>query len=171
MAANKLLNGAQKLPEQNGEVKTSHVPVTIAAIAAPQPTAAAASNVDPVAATVQVAVPRPQTSSSQVVVVAKVTTSGVVSANSQLQVTKPALSQVTSINQATVPGRTVVITVPRPAAPQPVTVAPRLPQTSSLPANIQIPSGELNNFMYSAGRPGLTGQSKLLCLSCILTYL
>uniref|UniRef100_A0A3B4V4U2 TAF4B RNA polymerase II, TATA box binding protein (TBP)-associated factor n=1 Tax=Seriola dumerili TaxID=41447 RepID=A0A3B4V4U2_SERDU len=87
-------------------------------------------------------VPGPQTSSPSVMV-AKVATPGRINANRQLQVTKPALSQVAPMNQATTPGRTVVITVPRTAAPQPVAVAPRLPQTtaSQLPANIHIPPG------------------------------
>lgn len=86
----------------------------------------------------------PQSPSPSIMVIAKVATPGEMSANGQPQVTKPALSQVVPLNQATTPGRTVVITVPRPAATQPVTVAPRLPSASpQLPANIQIPPGEL----------------------------
>ncbi|XP_010780651.1 transcription initiation factor TFIID subunit 4B-like, partial [Notothenia coriiceps] len=83
------------------------------------------------------------TSSPSVMVVSKVTTSGGVSAKIQPQVTKAALSQVASMTQATTQGRTVVITVPRAAGPQPVTVAPRMPHTTStqLPANFQIPPG------------------------------
>ncbi|XP_070765299.1 transcription initiation factor TFIID subunit 4 [Enoplosus armatus] len=90
-----------------------------------------------------VTVPGLQTSSPSVRLVAKVATPGGVSTNSQPQATKPALSQLASMNQATTPGRTVVITVPRAAASQPVTVAPRMPQTAppQLPANIQIPPG------------------------------
>ncbi|XP_042340145.1 transcription initiation factor TFIID subunit 4 [Plectropomus leopardus] len=91
-----------------------------------------------------VTVPGCHTSSSSLMVVAKLATAGGVSANSQPQMTKPALSHVTSINQAATPGRTVVITVPRAAGPQPVPVAPRLPQPAAspqLPANIHIPAG------------------------------
>ncbi|KAM9357992.1 transcription initiation factor TFIID subunit 4-like [Symphorus nematophorus] len=84
-----------------------------------------------------------QTTSPSVMVIAKVANPGGVSANGQPQALKPALSHVASMNQATTPGRTVVISVPRAAAPQTVTVAPRLPQTPSpqLPANFQIPPG------------------------------
>lgn len=94
-----------------------------------------------------VPVPGRHTSSPSVMVVSKVATPGRVIANGQPQVTKAALSQVASMNQATTPGRTVVITVPRAAGPQPVTVNPRLPQAAStqLPANIQIPTGELQH--------------------------
>ncbi|KAK1896898.1 Transcription initiation factor TFIID subunit 4B [Dissostichus eleginoides] len=83
------------------------------------------------------------TSSPSVMVVSKVTTSGGVSAKIQPQVTKAALSQVASMTQATTQGRTVVITVPRATGPQPVTVAPRMPHTTStqLPANFQMPPG------------------------------
>ncbi|KAL3046943.1 hypothetical protein OYC64_021212 [Pagothenia borchgrevinki] len=81
------------------------------------------------------------TSSPSVMVVSKVI--GGVSAKIQPQVTKAALSQVASMTQATTQGRTVVITVPRATGPQPVTVAPRMPHTTStqLPANFQIPPG------------------------------
>ncbi|XP_029285392.1 transcription initiation factor TFIID subunit 4-like isoform X2 [Cottoperca gobio] len=85
-----------------------------------------------------------QNSSHSVMVVAKMATSGAfTSAKSQPQVTKAAFSQVASMTQATTHGRTVVITVPRAAASQPATVAPRLTRTTSpqLPANIQIPPG------------------------------
>ncbi|TNN77453.1 Transcription initiation factor TFIID subunit 4B [Liparis tanakae] len=70
-------------------------------------------------------------------------TPGGVAARGQPQGTKPALSQMASKIQATTPGRTVVITVPRAAGTQTVTVPSRLPQTAStqLPANIQIPPG------------------------------
>ncbi|KAF3691362.1 Transcription initiation factor TFIID subunit 4B [Channa argus] len=86
--------------------------------------------------------PGPQTSSPSIMVIAKVATPGGVS-NGSPQVAKPALSQIASINQATTTGRTVVITVPRTAAPQPVCVGPQLPNAASpqLPANIQIPTG------------------------------
>ncbi|KAM3876227.1 transcription initiation factor TFIID subunit 4-like [Diretmus argenteus] len=86
----------------------------------------------------KVATPGPHVTPSPVLVVAKVVPPGV-SASGQLQFsTKPPLTQMT-----TTPGRTLVITVPRTTAPQPVTVAPRLPQTASpqFPANIQIPPG------------------------------
>ncbi|GAA6226205.1 transcription initiation factor TFIID subunit 4-like [Lates japonicus] len=171
MATNKLVAEAQKLEscgaagdgDSSVPVKTVLVPAKCGPGGAAQPplTAAAVSKTDSVpgppkviptgqshqptssTVTVTAAVPGPQTSSPSVMVVAKLATSGVVSANGQLQVTKPPLSQVTSMNQATTPGRTVVITVPRVAAPQPVAVAPRLPQTASsqLPANIHIPPG------------------------------
>lgn len=78
-------------------------------------------------------VPGLQTSSS-VVVITKVAAPGGVSTNGQPQVTKTVLSQVAPINQVPTPGRTVMITVPRPAALQ--TGSPQLP------ANIQIPPGE-----------------------------
>lgn len=97
----------------------------------------------PTPSTVQI--PGPQTSSPAVMVVAKVATTGGVNANAHPQVTKPVLSQVASMNPTSMQGRTVVITVPRSAGPQPVAVAPRPPQTATtqLPANIQIPPGEL----------------------------
>ncbi|XP_031167726.1 transcription initiation factor TFIID subunit 4 isoform X2 [Sander lucioperca] len=84
-----------------------------------------------------------QTSSPSVMVVSKVVTPGRATATSQPQVTKAALSQVAHMNQTPTPGRTVVITVPRAAGAQTVTVAPRLPHAASpqLPANIQIPAG------------------------------
>nr|XP_020476582.1 transcription initiation factor TFIID subunit 4-like [Monopterus albus] len=123
----------------------------------PAPTAAAVSKVDSICAPIKVAPvgqahqppsstvagPGPQSSSPSVMVIAKVATPGAASANGQLQVTKPALTQVAPMNQATTSGRTVVITVPRTLAPPAVTVAPHLPQTTSpqLPANIQIPAG------------------------------
>lgn len=67
-----------------------------------------------------------------------------VSAGNQ-QTTKQPQNQVASVKQVTTTGRTVLITVPRSATAQPVT--PRLPQATSphLPANIQIPPGELHN--------------------------
>ncbi|KAK2816010.1 hypothetical protein Q5P01_026477 [Channa striata] len=85
--------------------------------------------------------PGPQTS-SPIMVIAKVATPAGVG-NGPAQVAKPSLSQIASINQRPAQGRTVVITVPRTAAPLPVTVAPRLPNATSpqLPANIQIPPG------------------------------
>ncbi|XP_041647640.1 transcription initiation factor TFIID subunit 4B-like isoform X2 [Cheilinus undulatus] len=84
-----------------------------------------------------------QTSSPSVVVIAKVATTRAASVSSQPQVTKPAMIQAGSVNQATTPGRTVVIAVPRSTTPQPISVTPQLPQTSSpqLPANFQIPPG------------------------------
>ncbi|XP_071777357.2 transcription initiation factor TFIID subunit 4-like [Centroberyx gerrardi] len=82
----------------------------------------------------------PKTTSPPVLVVAKVPPPRV-SASGQPQFTKPPLTQMAPMTPA--PGRTVVITVPRTTAPQPVAVAPRPPQTASpqLPANIQIPPG------------------------------
>ncbi|XP_023249074.1 transcription initiation factor TFIID subunit 4-like [Seriola lalandi dorsalis] len=161
MAKNNLVTDAQNLEScgavgdgDSAQVKTGQYPDKCGVISAIQhpPTAAAFSKTDSAPAPPKVlptgrsqqptSVPGPQTSSPSVVV-AKVATPGGVNANRQLQVTKPALSQVAPMNQATTPGRTVVITVPRTAAPQPVAVAPRLPQTtaSQLPANIHIPPG------------------------------
>ncbi|XP_040895422.1 transcription initiation factor TFIID subunit 4 [Toxotes jaculatrix] len=162
MATNKPVIEAQKLDscgaagdgQSSVHVKTLQVPAKCGPITAmqPPPTAAAVTKGDSLSgppklipsgqghqsSTVPVAVSGPQTSSPSVMVVAKVATPSGVSASSQLQVTKPGLSQV-----ASTPGRTVVITVPRTAGPQPVTVAPRLPQAASsqLPANIHIPPG------------------------------
>lgn len=94
--------------------------------------------------------PGPHTSSPSIMVITKVAPPGVVSATGQPRASKPVLSQVTPINQAATPGRTVVITVPRTAAPQSVAVAPRPPPAalSQLPANIQIPPGELHTIAY-----------------------
>lgn len=126
----------------------------------PPPTAAGVPRVDPASTKVipavqshqphssTMTVPGLQTSPS-VVVITKVAASGGVSTNGQPQVTKTVLSQVAPINQVPTPGRTVMITVPRPAAPQ--TASPQLP------ANIQIPPGEvcspvldLNTFKLSS---------------------
>lgn len=176
MATNKVVIKAQKLEscgaaadvDTSIQVKILQVPARCQPITAVQPpsTAAGVSKGDTVSVPPKViptakghqptssivSVPGLQTSSPSVMVIAKLSTSGGMSTNSQL-VTKPALSQVASMNQATTPGRTVVITVPRTAAPQPVTVAPRLPQTASpqLPANIQIPPGELQHAPVCLG--------------------
>lgn len=90
-----------------------------------------------------VPVPELQTSSTSVMVIAKVAPGRTANPTSQPQAIKPALSQGALMNQAPNQGRTVVLTVPRAAAPQPVTVSSRLPQTTppQLPANIQIPPG------------------------------
>ncbi|KAI3368714.1 hypothetical protein L3Q82_025410 [Scortum barcoo] len=164
MASNKELLENQKLEscgpsdgDSCSQVKMLQIPAQCGPVTAvhPPPSAAGVSTGDCVSAPTKVTptshqsvsstapVPGLQTSSASVLVVAKVAASGGVSANSQPQVTKPALSQVASMNQTTTPGRTVVITVPRGPSPQPVTVAARLPQTAStqLPANIQIPPG------------------------------
>ncbi|KAM7410695.1 hypothetical protein PAMA_001908 [Pampus argenteus] len=116
-------------------------PITAAGLSVTQKDSHAGPACPPASSTVTI--PGPQTSSPSVMVVAKVATPGSVSANGQPQVTRAAVSQVASMNPTTTSGRTVVITVPRAAAPQPVAVAPRLPQTAStqLPANIQIPPG------------------------------
>jgi len=169
MAMNKVVLEAQKLEScgavANGDnaiqVKILQVPAKCGPTAAlpPPPTAAAVSKAVSVSAPPKVipighlhqptssavAVTGRQTSSFMVVT--KVSTPGGVGASGQPQGTKPVLSQVTSKNQATTPGRTVVITVPRAAGTQTVTVPSRLPQTAStqLPANIQIPPGELQH--------------------------
>ncbi|XP_059197169.1 transcription initiation factor TFIID subunit 4 [Centropristis striata] len=164
MATNKVVIEAQKLDscrtagrdgDPSVQVKVLQVPAKCGpfTVVPPPPTAAGDSTFAPPkvipAGHGHQPTPSPvsaqggQTSSSSVMVLAKGATPGRVSANNQPQVTKVALSQVASMNQAPTPGRTVVITVPRAAGPQPVTVTPRLPQTASphLPANIQIPPG------------------------------
>lgn len=167
MATNKVVIESQKLescgPAGDGDssvqVKILQVPAKCGPFTAvqPPPTAAATPKGDSLSAPPKVITTvqghQPASSivtgpghptPSPIMVIAKVATPGGMSANGQPQVTKPALSQVVSMNQATTPGRTVVITVPRTAAPQPVAVAPRLPSASpQLPANIQIPPGEL----------------------------
>lgn len=160
MATNKVVVEAQKLEScrARGEgdapvhVKILQIPAKCgplpADISAPPKETLAGLGHQPVSSTVTA--PGPRTSSPSVMVVAKVATPGRVSAIGQPQVTKAAASQVASMNATTTPGRTVVITVPRgTAAPQPVAVAPRLSQTSStqLPANIQIPPGELQQAL------------------------
>ena len=61
----------------------------------------------------------------------------------QPHITKAVFSQVASRNQLAAPGRTVMITVPRSAAPHTLAVTPQLPPSASpQPANIQIPPGE-----------------------------
>lgn len=164
MATDKVVIEAKKLElcgagDNAVQVKILHVPPKCGSITAVQPPPTAAGDCisappkviphQPTSSTVTV--PGLQTSSPSVVVITKVATPGRVSANSQPQVTKPALSQVTSMSQTATPGRTVVITVPRAAAPQTVAVAPRLPQGTSpqLPANIQIPPGELHHHLWS----------------------
>ncbi|TKS74184.1 TFIID subunit 4 RNA polymerase II [Collichthys lucidus] len=156
MATDKVVIEAKKLElcgagDNAVQVKILHVPPKCGSITAVQPPPIAAGDCvsappkiiphQPASSTVTV--PGLQTSSPSVVVITKVATPGRVSANSQPQVTKPVLSQVTSMSQTATSGRTVVITVPRAAAPQTVAVAPRLPQGTSpqLPANIQIPPG------------------------------
>lgn len=121
----------------------------------PPPTAAGVPRVDPASTKVipavqshqqphssAVTVPGLQASPS-VVVITKVAAPGGVSANGQPQVTKTVLSQVAPINQVPTPGRTVMITVPRPAAPQAAS-----PQ---LPANIQIPPGDQFAVQFQTG--------------------
>lgn len=161
MASDKAVIEQQKL-EPSGcadtsvQVKILQVPTKCGAVTQPLPTAAGVSRVDcslpkvvPAGqnhqcASSTVTVPGLQTSSPSVVVIAKVPALGGVSANGQPQVTKAVLSQVASVNQVTTPGRTVMITVPRAAAPHTVAVTPRLPQPVStrLPANIHVPPGE-----------------------------
>ncbi|KAG8003236.1 putative ATP-dependent RNA helicase DDX10 [Nibea albiflora] len=155
MATDKVVIEAKKLElcgaDNSVQVKILHVPPKCGSMTAVHPPHTAAGDcvsappkvIPHQPASSAVTVPGLQTSSPSVVVITKVATPSRVSANSQPQVTKPALSQVTSMSQTTTPGRTVVITVPRAAAPQTVAVAPRLPQGTSpqLPANIQIPPG------------------------------
>eukprot|EP00064_Thunnus_orientalis_P009955 superscaffoldBa00001301_g9981 len=154
MATNKVVVETQKLEScrTTGEgdaaihVKIIQVPVKCGPLTAagvsktPEDTPAGLGH-QPASSTVTA--PGPQTSSPSVMVAAKVATPGRATADGPPQVTKAAVSQVASMNLTTTPGRTVMITVPRAAAPQPVAVAPRLPQTAStqLPANIQIPPG------------------------------
>ncbi|XP_078114356.1 transcription initiation factor TFIID subunit 4-like [Sander vitreus] len=166
MATNKVVIEAPKLEssgaavagDTSNKVQILQVPAKCGPIAAVQSpaTAAGGSKGDCVSATPPKVLPtghgpQPpsctvavrQTSSPSVMVVSKVVTPGRVTATSQPQVTKAALSQVAPMNQTPTPGRTVVITVPRAAGAQTVTVAPRLPHAASqqLPANIQIPAG------------------------------
>ncbi|KAM6938410.1 transcription initiation factor TFIID subunit 4-like [Lycodopsis pacificus] len=167
MATNNVVSEAQKLEScgaaGNGDgsiqVKILQVPARCGPMPAvqPPPTAAGVSQAVSVSAPPKVipvghvyqppsstvTVSGRHTSCPSVMVVAKVATPGGVGANGHPHVAKPALSQVASMNHTTTPGRTVVITVPRAAGPQTVTVAPRPPQTASpqLPANIQIPPG------------------------------
>lgn len=75
-----------------------------------------------------------QTSSPAVMVIAK--------AAPPAHGTKAVLSQVASINQLAASGRAVMITVPRSAAANTLTVTPQ-PPPAPQPANIQIPPGEL----------------------------
>ncbi|XP_070817946.1 transcription initiation factor TFIID subunit 4-like [Chaetodon trifascialis] len=158
MATDKVVLQAQKLEscgaagcdDTSVQVKIVQVPAKCGALTAvqPSPTAAAASKghsasgppeVTPAASSG----PGRHTSSPSVMMIAKVAARGGVSTNSQPQVTKPALSQVGSLNQAASQGRTVMITVPKAAGPQAVTAAPQRPQIASppFPANIQIPPG------------------------------
>ncbi|XP_032381680.1 transcription initiation factor TFIID subunit 4 isoform X1 [Etheostoma spectabile] len=169
MATNKVVLEAPKLEssgaagagDTSNKLQVLQVPAKCGTIAAVQPTATAAGGSksdcvsaplpkvlstghgpQPPSCTVAVVAGR-QTSSPSVMVVSKVVTPGRVSATSQPQVTQAALSQVAPMKQTPTPGRTVVITVPRAAGAQTVTVAPRLPHAASpqLPTNIQIPAG------------------------------
>lgn len=85
-------------------------------------------------------------------VVTQVTSTWGGAAGGKPQVSKPVWSQVTSGSQTFPQGRTVVITVPRSAGPQPVSVPPRPPKTNatSLPASIQIPPGVCVLLRWSA---------------------
>lgn len=91
----------------------------------------------------KVTVPGPQTTSSPVIVVPKVTAAGGVSASGQPQVIKAPLSQVAPLKPTATSSRTVVITVPRAAAPQSVGPQKTQSATAQFPANIQIPAGEI----------------------------
>lgn len=166
MATDKVVIEAQKVEscmaagygDTSIQVKIVQVPAKTGPITAvqPSPTAAAATKGDPAPGPPKVVpvgrghrpastVPGRQTSSPSVMMIGKVAAQGGVSSNSQPQVAKPALSQVGSLNQTTTQGRTVMITVPKAAAPQSMAVAPQRPQTASpqFPANIQIPPGKL----------------------------
>ncbi|XP_041862899.1 transcription initiation factor TFIID subunit 4-like isoform X4 [Melanotaenia boesemani] len=161
MITGKAINGDQKLDScgapVNGDpsvqVRIMQVPAKCGPITAVKPSPSAASNSsqsESVAGTgphkvisniqgyqpASSSVPGPLTTSS-VMVFGKTTNPGGVGFTSQ----QVAVSQVPSISQVTTPGRTVVITVPRSAVPQPA--APALPQAASqqLPSNIQIPPG------------------------------
>lgn len=154
MATNNVVTEATKLEPQAapGDGDSSpQVRIQVAAKHGPV-TAASVSHGDCVSAppkvipsgqpsTSAVTVSGPRTSPPAVMVVAN---AGGVSAGNQ-QTTKQPQNQVASVKQVAATGRTVLITVPRSATAQPVT--PRLPQATSphLPANIQIPPGELHN--------------------------
>ncbi|TWW57430.1 TFIID subunit 4B Transcription initiation factor [Takifugu flavidus] len=82
-----------------------------------------------------------QTTSPSIVVISKAAPPAA-STKGQPQITKAVVSQVPSMNQLTTLGRTVMITVPRSAAPQALALTPQMPQsTSSHQANLQIPPG------------------------------
>lgn len=87
-----------------------------------------------------------QTSSPSVVVIAKAAPPDL-RTKGQTQITKAIFSQVAAVNQLAVSGRTLMITVPRSAAPQALAVTPQVPlSTPPQQANIQIPPGELCGF-------------------------
>lgn len=190
LATNKVVTESQKLescgPAGDGDssvqVKILQVPAKCGPFTAvqPPPTAAAVSKGDSIFAPPKVittgqghqpasstVTAGPQTPSPAIMVITKVAAPGGMSASGQPQVTKTALSQVVPMNQATTPGRTVVITVPRPPAPQPVAVVPRLPSASpQLPTNIQIPPGEL---LHATGC-NLIGQTDRTTVSFISDF-
>ncbi|KAL6108604.1 taf4b [Pungitius sinensis] len=162
MATNKMVVESQKLESCGGagggdnsiQVKILQVPAKCGSAAAVPPphTAAGASNglfvSDPSKVLPVAYVHQPSssiapdqgrlTTSPSVMVVGKVAPQGGVAIRGTPHTTRAAL-----VSTTTTPGRTVVITVPRAAAPQTVPVAPRLPHTGppQLPANIQIPPG------------------------------
>ncbi|KAM9848940.1 transcription initiation factor TFIID subunit 4-like [Aulostomus maculatus] len=131
-----------QVPGKCGPITTSGV-LKGGTISAPVRQSFAALGHQPPSSTLHV--PGPQTSPSDVMVVAKAATSRGVGTNGLPHITKPVLNQGSSVNPTSSQGRTVVITVPRASGPQPVTVAPPLTQIApaQLPASIQIPSGAM----------------------------
>lgn len=148
MATNNVVSEANRLDPQAApgdgdasvqvriQVAAKHGPVTAASMSQ---SVSAPPKVVPSGQPSTCAVSGPRTSPPVMVVA-----NAGVSAGNQ-QTTKQPQNQVASVKQVTTTGRTVLITVPRSATAQPVT--PRLPQAASphLPANIQIPPGELHN--------------------------
>lgn len=91
-----------------------------------------------------------QTSSPSVLVIAKAAPSAL-RTKGQPHVTKAVLSQVASINQLAACRRTLMITVPRSAAPHTLAVTPQLPpSTSPQPTSLHIPPGELGVHVQSS---------------------
>lgn len=148
--------GTSGSPEAPVQVKVVQVPAKCLGVTAVQPSTSAegAPKVDQAVAKVVPAVRSQQPASStvslsglqaspSVVVITKVAAPGT---NRQPQLRKAVLSQVAPLYQGPTPVRTVMITVPTPAAAHTATVSHRMPASTSqspqLPTNIHIPPGE-----------------------------
>ncbi|XP_075901760.1 transcription initiation factor TFIID subunit 4-like [Nelusetta ayraudi] len=147
--------GTSGSPEAPVQVKVVQVPAKCLGGTAVQPSTSAegAPKVDQAVAKVVPAVRSQQPASStvslsglqaspSVVVITKVAAPGT---NRQPQLRKAVLSQVAPLYQGPTPVRTVMITVPTPAAAHTATVSHRMPASTSqspqLPTNIHIPPG------------------------------
>lgn len=98
--------------------------------------------------------PSLQTSSPSVMVIAKAAPPAL-RTKGQPHITKAVFSQVASLNQLAACGRTLMITVPRSAAPHTLAVNPQVPpSTSPQPASLHIPPGELRVHVQSPSRTG-----------------